>query len=79
MLITVIAGLDWDLLYVGTCWDIPNMDNRPKYQIYNDPFGPNRAEYAVLSLKCRNIYDILAAVLLFIGLSLQHLQDHFPS
>ncbi|EFY94578.1 glycosyl transferase family 25-like protein [Metarhizium robertsii] len=37
-------GLDWDLLYIGTCWDIPNGENRPKHQVYNDRFSPNSAE-----------------------------------
>ncbi|KFZ18104.1 hypothetical protein V501_01353 [Pseudogymnoascus sp. VKM F-4519 (FW-2642)] len=37
-------GLDWDLLYIGTCWDIPNKENRPNHQTYDDRFGPNRSE-----------------------------------
>ncbi|KAH0592834.1 hypothetical protein MHUMG1_09479 [Metarhizium humberi] len=37
-------GLDWDLLYIGTCWDIPNGENRPKHQVYNDRFSPNSTE-----------------------------------
>ncbi|KAH8807897.1 hypothetical protein F5884DRAFT_881435 [Xylogone sp. PMI_703] len=37
-------GLDWDLLYIGSCWDLPNEDNRPKHQTYDDPFAPNSQE-----------------------------------
>lgn len=37
-------GLDWDMLYIGSCWDIPNKDNRPNYEVYDDPSGPNKKE-----------------------------------
>lgn len=36
------VGLDWDVLYVGSCWDIPNGDNRPPHFLYHDPFAPSR-------------------------------------
>jgi hypothetical protein len=38
------TGLDWDMFFIGSCWDIPNVANRPKHQTYDDPFGPNSAE-----------------------------------
>jgi hypothetical protein len=40
-----LAGLDWDILYVGSCWDIPNKSNRPRYEVYNDEHAPNSKEY----------------------------------
>jgi hypothetical protein len=38
------VGLDWDILYVGSAWDIPNEDDRPPHLLYHDPFAPNRDE-----------------------------------
>ncbi|KAJ5381905.1 uncharacterized protein N7496_004333 [Penicillium cataractarum] len=35
-------GLDWDILYVGSAWDIPNEENRPPHLLYHDPFAPTR-------------------------------------
>ncbi|EJP61725.1 LPS glycosyltransferase [Beauveria bassiana ARSEF 2860] len=36
-------GLDWDLLYVGTCWNI-NPEVRPVPHIYQDTNAPNSTE-----------------------------------
>lgn len=36
------TGRDWDLLYVGSAWDIPNSDNRPPHLLYHDPNAPTR-------------------------------------
>ncbi|XWW92203.1 hypothetical protein V2A60_000126 [Cordyceps javanica] len=38
-------GLDWDLLYVGTCWNI-NAEVRPPSHIYEDLTAPNSTEMA---------------------------------
>ncbi|QPG98446.1 hypothetical protein C2857_007617 [Epichloe festucae Fl1] len=37
-------GLEWDMLYIGSCWDIPNKDNRPQHEVYDDPSAPNKNE-----------------------------------
>jgi hypothetical protein len=31
-------------MFVGSCWDIPNGENRPRHQTYKDPYAPNREE-----------------------------------
>jgi hypothetical protein len=38
----VSAGIDWDVLYLGSCFDIPR-DPRPKHITYHDPNAPGRA------------------------------------
>ncbi|OAA69243.1 Glycosyl transferase, family 25 [Akanthomyces lecanii RCEF 1005] len=38
-------GMDWDLLYVGTCWNI-NAEVRPPSHIYEDANAPNSTEMA---------------------------------
>ncbi|KAF5860529.1 hypothetical protein ETB97_001429 [Aspergillus alliaceus] len=39
-------GPGWDVLYLGTCWDIPNIDTRPPSFAYHDPHAPSRTELA---------------------------------
>ncbi len=40
--------MDWDLLYVGTCWNI-NAEVRPPSHIYEDANAPNSTEYVILA------------------------------
>ncbi|EPS34900.1 putative lipopolysaccharide beta-1,4-N-acetylgalactosaminyltransferase [Penicillium oxalicum 114-2] len=39
---TAPYGAGWDLLYIGSAWDIPNTNNRPPHLLYHDPFAPTR-------------------------------------
>ncbi|KAJ5494918.1 hypothetical protein N7539_000034 [Penicillium diatomitis] len=39
-------GDGWDLLYIGSAWDIPNTDHRPTHLLYRDPFAPTRENTA---------------------------------
>ena len=76
------TGLDWDLLYIGSLWDIPNVENRPEHQMYDDPFAPNSQEYVCSPSNFYCIYYDLNSVLcsrtsLLITATL--LVDFFPS
>ena len=42
LLLTRHTGAGWDLLYIGSAWDIPNTNNRPPHLLYHDPFAPTR-------------------------------------
>ncbi|KAG6007581.1 hypothetical protein E4U21_005779 [Claviceps maximensis] len=37
-------GLEWDLIYTGSCWDIPRKENPHKHETYADPSAPNSNE-----------------------------------
>ncbi|KAG6021903.1 hypothetical protein E4U41_002365 [Claviceps citrina] len=37
-------GLEWDLLYIGSCWDIPRKEKPHKHETYSDPSAPNSNE-----------------------------------
>jgi hypothetical protein len=37
-----LSGLDWDILYVGTCYNIPR-DPHPAHVTYKDPNAPSEA------------------------------------
>ncbi|KAG5954880.1 hypothetical protein E4U13_005542 [Claviceps humidiphila] len=37
-------GLEWDLLYIGSCWDIPRKEKPHKHETYEDPSAPNSNE-----------------------------------
>lgn len=40
-----VSGLEWDLLYIGSCWDIPRKEKPHKHETYEDPSAPNSNEY----------------------------------
>ncbi|KAG5981483.1 hypothetical protein E4U54_006638 [Claviceps lovelessii] len=38
-------GLEWDLIYTGSCWDIPRSEKPHKHETYQDPSAPNSEQY----------------------------------
>ncbi|KAG5930901.1 hypothetical protein E4U53_002066 [Claviceps sorghi] len=37
-------GLEWDLIYIGSCWDIPRKEKPHRHETYADPSSPNSKE-----------------------------------